>query len=94
MANISVVWDFLKLNNNLVGRANFAVSVKEVFDALTSGDATSDDAFNTYKSFIAGALNNGGAVYLSLEAFRDTVIGFENGTKRYFDLIKSVGQLV
>ncbi len=94
MANISVVWDFLKQNNKLVGDANDLIGFKKVLEALTSGDATTEDSFNEYKSFVAGLLGNGGAVVLSLEGFRDTVIGFENGSKRYFDIIQSFGQLV
>lgn len=94
MANITAVWDFLKQNNELLDDANKLISFKKALEALASDDPTNADSFNVYKSFVADWLINGGAIVLNLEVFRDTVIAFENGSKRYFDVIQSFGQLV
>lgn len=50
MANISVVWDFLKQNNNAIGNIDDLNDLRKAIDSWNSNEPWSNDAINNYTS--------------------------------------------
>jgi|GEM_PF-914767 len=94
MANITLVWDFLKQNNQFTGYANDFLTLKEALVAITSDSPDSAASIDAYKSAAAVFFNNEIVVALAADVFKNKVIGFENGTERYFEVIKSFGSMI
>lgn len=50
MANITIVWDFLKQNNNAIGNIGDLNDLRKAINSWNSNEPLSNDSINNYTS--------------------------------------------